>query len=150
MPLIVRETFENFKPNVYGLPRFLTTYRLWNRSIVFSGAMIVPMEPITIEANGESFIGKRLLVGIRWTSKGEVAREEQFHGVILEADQEGLVIERADTGARVVLPPELQAAARGAYTLHATGEVVHDPDYLATWRFDQDQMPSLLEVPRGV
>jgi DNA segregation ATPase FtsK/SpoIIIE-like protein len=59
MPLIVRETFENFKPNVYGLPRFLTTYRLWNRSIVLSGAMIVPMEPITMEANGESFIGKR-------------------------------------------------------------------------------------------
>jgi hypothetical protein len=112
--------------------------------------MIVLMEPITIGANGETFVGKRLLVGIRWTSKGEVVREEQFHGLILEADQEGLVVERADTGARVVLPPELQAAASGEYRLHSTGEVVRDPDYLARWRFDQDQMPHLPEVPRGV
>ena len=92
---------------------------------------------------GSTFVDKRLLVGIRWTSKGKVVREEQFHGLILEADQEGLVIERADTGARVVLPPQLQTAMRGEYRLHATGEVVRNPDYLATWSFDQDQMPHL-------
>jgi hypothetical protein len=90
--------------------------------IALTGAMIVLMkQPITIGPNGEAFVGKRLLVGIRWTSKGEVVREEQFHGLILEADQEGLVIERADTGARVVFPPQLQAAAKGEYGLHATG-----------------------------
>ncbi len=109
--------------------------------------MIVPMEqPITIGPNGEAFVGKRLLVGVRWTSKGEVVREEQFHGLILEVDQEGLVIKRADTGARVILPPQLDVAAPGEYTLRATGEVVRDPDYLATWRFDQDELPHLPEV----
>lgn len=110
--------------------------------------MIVYMEQlITITQNVESFVGKRLLVGIRWTSKDEVVREEQFHGIILEADHEGLVVERADTGSRVILPPQLIAAAPGKYRLRSTGEVVCDPDYLATWKFDQDAMPHLPEVP---
>jgi hypothetical protein len=103
---------------------------------------------IAIGRDGEAFVGKRLLVGIRWTSNGEVVREEQFHGLILEADQEGIVIERADTGARVVLPPQLSAAPKGEYRLRTTGEVVRDPDYLATWKFDQDEV-HLPEVPRG-
>jgi hypothetical protein len=50
--------------------------------------MIGEMEqPITIGADKETFIGKRLLVGVRWTSRGEVVREEQFHGLIVDADQ---------------------------------------------------------------
>lgn len=105
-------------------------------------------QPLTIGPKGKGFVGKRLLDGVRWTSKGEVVREEQFHGLILEADQEGLVIERADTGARVVLPPQLKVAAPGEYRLRATGEVVRDPDYLATWKIDQDELPHLPEVPR--
>lgn len=113
--------------------------------------MIVQMEqPITIGPDGSGFVGKRLRVGVRWTSKGEVVREEQFHGLILEADQAGLVIERADTGVRVVLPPQLQLAAPREYKLRTTGEVVRDPDYLATWKFDQDELPRLPEVQRGV
>jgi hypothetical protein len=105
-------------------------------------------QPITIGAEGEAFVGKRLLVGIRWTSGGEVVRQEQFHGLIVEADHEGIVIERADTGSRVVLPPQLKAAPSGEYRLRSTGEVVPNPDYLATWKFDQDEMPHLPEVPR--
>jgi hypothetical protein len=106
--------------------------------------------PLTIGSDGEAFVGKRLLVGIRWTSKGEVVREEQFHGLILEADHEGVVLERADTGSRVVLPPQVQPAPRSEYRLRTTGEVVRDPDYLATWTFDQDEFPSLPEVPKSV
>lgn len=105
-------------------------------------------QPITVGSDGEAFVGKRLLVGIRWTSNGEVVREEQFHGLIVAADQEGLVIERADTGLRVVLPPQLRAAPKGEYRLRITGEVVRDPDFLATWKFDQDQLPNLPEVTR--
>lgn len=115
-----------------------------------AGAMIVCMkQPITIGTDGEAFVGKKLLVGIRWTSEGEVVREEQFHGLILEADQDGLVVERTDTGARVVLPSQLQEAGRGDYKLRSTGEVVRDPDYLATWKFDLDEMPHLPETPRS-
>ena len=106
-------------------------------------------QPVTIGRDGQTFIGKRLLVGIRWTSKGEPSGEEQFHGLIVEADHEGLVIERADTGRRVILPPQLQSAAKGEYRLRTTGEVVCDPDYLATWVFDRDLLPSLPEIPGG-
>jgi hypothetical protein len=102
-----------------------------------------------IGPDGQAFVGKRLLVGIRWTAKGEIVREEQFHGLIIEADEEGLVLERADTGPRVVLPPQIQAAPQGDYRLRATGEVVSDPDYLATWRFDQDELQSLPEVRKS-
>ena len=106
-------------------------------------------QPEVIGPDGEAFVGKRLLVGIRWTSKGELVREEQFHGLIVEADQDGVVLDRADTGSRVVLPPQIQAAPRGEYRLRATGEVVCDPDYLATWKFDQDELPSLPEVDKS-
>jgi hypothetical protein len=85
-------------------------------------------QPITIGEEGGIYVGKRVLVGIRWTSQGEVVREEQFHGPILEADGDGLVIERADTGARVILPPQVEVARLGEYRLRATGEVVSDPD----------------------
>ena len=57
------------------------------------------------------------------------------------------MIERADTGVRVVLPPQLQVAAKGEYRLRTTGEVVCDPDYLATWAFDRDELPGLPEIP---
>lgn len=101
------------------------------------GTIIGAMEPITIESSGEEFVGKRLLVGIRWTSKGEVVREEQFVGLIVEADQDGIVIDRADTGSRVILSPQIQVASKGQYRLRSTGEVVCDPDYVATWRMDK-------------
>lgn len=103
-------------------------------------------QPITISGDGQVFIGKRLLVGIRWTSKGEVVRQEEFHGLVVDADHEGIVVERADTGTRVVLPPQLLPAAKGNYTLRTTGELVNDPDYLAKWVFDQDEVPHLPEV----
>ncbi len=106
-------------------------------------------QPFTIGSDGPIVIGKRLLVGVRWRSKGEIVREEQFHGLIIEADVDGIVVERSDTGARVVLPPQLSAAAKGEYKLRSTGEVVSNPDYLATWLFDQDQMPDLPEVSRS-
>jgi hypothetical protein len=47
-------------------------------------------QPVAIGPDGEAFVGKRLLVGIRWTSKSEFVREEQFHGLIVEADQQGV------------------------------------------------------------
>lgn len=73
-------------------------------------------------------------------------REEQFPALIIEADQDGIVIDRTDTGARVILPPQLQVASKGQYRLRSTGETVCDPDYLATWRMDQDAIPNLPEI----
>ena len=91
-------------------------------------------DPTRITGDGSEYVGKRLLIGISHrTHDGHLIRQEQFHGLIVEAGQAEIVIERADTGERVSLPPELDAAGPGEYRLRSTGEVVVNPDYLAKW-----------------
>ena len=93
-----------------------------------------------ITGDGRRYVGKRLLVGITYeTPDGEFIRQEQFHGIIVEAGEGGLVIERADNGQRVSLPPQLQEAEPGEYRLRATGEVVVDPDYFARWTWKSNE-----------
>ncbi|MBV9443741.1 MAG: hypothetical protein JO217_13755 [Acidobacteriaceae bacterium] len=58
------------------------------------------------------------------------------------------MIERADTGTRVILPPQVEVARPGEYRLRTTGEVVSDPDYLARWVFNQDEVSALPELPQ--
>lgn len=95
-------------------------------------------QPTRIRGNGARYLGKRLLVGITYeTHAGEFLRQEQFHGLIVQAGKDCIVIERADSGERVSLPPELQKAPPGEYRLRSTGEVVVDPDYLAKWVFNE-------------
>lgn len=86
----------------------------------------------------ESLIGKYLLVGItRRNRNEEIISIEQFHGPILRINmKDGLVIKRADTKEEMSLPPQLEHyedAAPGEYRLKSTGEVVVDPDLVASW-----------------
>lgn len=91
-------------------------------------------QPTRISGDGSQYIGKRLLVGITYEDRaGKLIRQEQFHGLIVEAGEGGIVIERNDTGERKSLPPDLTEARPGEYRLRTTGEVVVDPDYLAKW-----------------
>ena len=86
-----------------------------------------------------TLLGKRLLVGITYLSReGQLIGQEEFHGPIVEAGQWAVVVERADTGRRVSLPPGWEAALRGEYRLRSTGEVVVNPDFLAEWTFVQE------------
>ncbi len=82
-------------------------------------------------------IGKRVLVGKTYVRGDEVIEQVQFHGVIETADERtGFALRRADTGEWESLPPDLRAfrpAEPGEYTLSSTGEVVLDPDFIATW-----------------
>jgi hypothetical protein len=94
--------------------------------------------PTRITGDGSRYVGKRLLVGITVVSaEGEFVYQEQFHGLIVAADPRGVVVERADTAARVSLPPELMEAAPGEYRLRSTGEVVLNPDFLAKWEWTE-------------
>lgn len=91
-------------------------------------------QSIVITGDGAEYVGKRLLVGItHQRHDGQLMRKEQFHGLIISAGPNGVVLERADTGAQVLLPPQLQPAEPGEYRLHGTGEIVVDPDYWAKW-----------------
>jgi hypothetical protein len=96
-------------------------------------------EPVRIIGDGSRYLGKRLLVGVTYVDVNEEEiGQEQFHGHIVEAGEGGIILERADTGQRVSLPPILQEAGPGEYRLRSTGEVVVDPDYLAKLRWKKD------------
>lgn len=93
-----------------------------------------------LEVDWPELVGKRLLVGItRKDKRGNVLGQDQLHGVIEIADPaRGITLELqgADAGRKYTLPPDLRAfrhARPGEYRLRSTGEVVVDPDLLATW-----------------
>ncbi len=85
-------------------------------------------------------VGKRVLVGITdLAPDGAVVGQRQFHGHAIRADRRGGIAVRlagARAGEELMLPPDTRAfrpAAPGEYRLRQTGEVVRDPDFLATW-----------------
>jgi len=64
---------------------------------------------------------------------GEIASLEQYHGTVTEVADGVVVLAHAD--GELLLPAEPTAyspAPRGRYRLRS-GEVVVDPDHLATW-----------------
>jgi len=93
-------------------------------------------------AKARSLLGQRLLLGVTVVDEGgDVVAQAQFHGRLVEADaREGFALELAD-GALAWLPPDLRGferAAPGEYRLRSTGEVVVDPDLLASWTVTAD------------
>ena len=87
------------------------------------------------QALANSYIGKHLLVGVTYLDHNEqLLKKEQFHGCIVRINE--LVIRLHDSEHEFRLPPQLEslkAAAAGEYRLRATGEVVVNPDLVATW-----------------
>lgn len=92
------------------------------------------------------FIGKHVLVGIRYYEKTEddpkskFIRQEQLHGEIVRANPaDGIVIRQAN-GEEFNLPPDLtrlEPSSEVDYKLRSTGEMVVNPDYIATWVIEQ-------------
>jgi hypothetical protein len=77
---------------------------------------------------------KSVLVGITYLGHdGTPLREEAFLGRIVRSSARGgLVVRRAD-GSELEMPPQVEKAEPGEYRLDATGEVIVDPYYLASW-----------------
>ncbi len=71
------------------------------------------------------------------TAQGDLLRQEQFCGRVLEVVDGMVVVERPHSpGDPAVLPADYSAydeAAPGRYVLATTGETVVDPDYVTTW-----------------
>jgi hypothetical protein len=86
-------------------------------------------------------VGQYALVGITWVAAdGETVKTQgQYHGRIVAADKsDGFKIEceGACAGQTMSLPPDTNVfspADPGEYKLRSTGEVVKDPDVLASW-----------------
>lgn len=83
----------------------------------------------------EELLGKHVLVGITRVDRNEeVVSQEQLHGHVKEIG--GSIRLQLSSGEDYQLPPDPGAfypAAPGEYRLRATGEVVVDPDFIATW-----------------
>lgn len=84
----------------------------------------------------KDILGKILLVGITYyTHDEQYIEQKQFWGTVISANEQGVVVKQC-SGELLPLPPDLSStekAALGEYTLRTTGEVVVNPDYLATW-----------------
>jgi len=95
-------------------------------------------ERVWDEAFARALIGKTLLVGLTWLDP-EGDRLEQMHGEVVSVDaRRGIELRLAGERAGDVfwLPPDLRsitAAAPGSYRLRATGEIVENPGFTATW-----------------
>jgi hypothetical protein len=93
-------------------------------------------------ARAEFAIGKRVLVGITVLSHDEqdVVERHSFAGTVALVDPDRGIELRLDDGSSYWLPPDtdaLREAPPGEYRLHATGQTVVDPDYVATWTITQ-------------
>lgn len=85
----------------------------------------------------DEIIGKHVLVGMTYLdSNDELIEQKQRHGVIISADSVGVYVRIADSDAEFWLPPHLESfqdAEEGDYRLRETGEIVSDPDLVATF-----------------
>jgi hypothetical protein len=82
-------------------------------------------------------VGTHVLVGLTHLDHaGNVLRTEQFHGNVIRASKEGVIVVDAE-GQEHWLPLDREAfrpADPGEYRLRSTGEVVVDPMWVTTWR----------------
>jgi len=91
------------------------------------------------EALAQSYVGRTIIVGLTYLNQaGEFVEQRQFHGEIVSASGEGIVIALAGNraGEYWTMPPSLESvrnAAAGEYRLRETGEVIVDPDLMVTW-----------------
>lgn len=87
----------------------------------------------------KELIGKYILVGITYLdSTGELESQQQLHGTIKKASEEGILIQLAgiNEGEEWNMPPDTSSiteAKPGEYNLRSTGEVISNPNYLCTW-----------------
>ena len=83
-----------------------------------------------------------MLVGLTHLhADGSVREQEQWYGVVIAYDpDEGVTLRRANSEIET-LPPRLERAEPGEYTLRSTGEVVSNPDFISTWTIDAPDDP---------
>ncbi|HVT80131.1 MAG TPA: hypothetical protein VHM90_05695 [Phycisphaerae bacterium] len=85
----------------------------------------------------QKYIGKHVLVGLTYTdADGNVVSQAQLHGKITRITDAGIFFNQADGSGEFSLPPDitsLQPAKPGIYRLRATGEEIHNPDFVSVW-----------------
>lgn len=100
------------------------------------------------EAFAAALVGSHVIAGITIRDPGTdlALHHEQHHGRVVSAERDsGIVIQHPASGQKYVLPPctgVFEQAEPGQYRLKSTGEVVVDPDWLATWSVHSPTSPA--------
>jgi hypothetical protein len=106
---------------------------------VFVHRIRFPGQPLFNEAALADVIGKTVMVGITTTDRNRsVVGYEEFRGRIVRANREEGVVIQTPPGTLRRLPPDLIAfliPKRGGYRSRTTGDVIWDPDLIATWTY---------------
>jgi hypothetical protein len=89
------------------------------------------------EQQAATLVGKHVLVGLTYVNAdGTVRKQAQVHGRITAVDETMVTVRLHDSEEDFTLPPIWEAfepAEPGEYRLRSTGEVVVDPDLLASF-----------------
>jgi len=90
------------------------------------------------ESEAADYIGKIVLVGVTYLDHEEkLIGQKQWVGTITTfSKKEGIKIRVRNSDEPFCLPPAkdgIRKAPPESYRLRSTGEVIEDPDYLATW-----------------
>lgn len=88
--------------------------------------------------SAESYIGKHILIGLNYIDQaGKVIERQQIHGYFVRINEkEGIVVRLYNSEEEINLPPDFSGfdkAPVGVYHLEPMGEIIHNPDFLATW-----------------
>jgi hypothetical protein len=85
----------------------------------------------------QDLVGQDILVGLTYfDAESQILRQEQFHGVIDEADRSTTWVRPSEGGERRWVPTDLSAfrpAPGGTYRLRSAGTVVTNPCLLTSW-----------------
>ena len=92
----------------------------------------------------KSIIGKHILVGLIYIDgNGIEINRLQLYGEIIESKKnEAITIRKTNSNELFYLPPDISSikiAKQGEYTLKLTGEIISNPDLLATWTIYKSQ-----------
>ena len=91
----------------------------------------------TDDAKAARLIGKHALVGLTYLNADGTLREQvQLHGRITAVDETMITMRLHGSDEEFTLPPDFrrfEPAQPGEYRLRTTGEVVVNPDLLASW-----------------
>jgi hypothetical protein len=94
------------------------------------------------EVSLNDLLNKTLLVGITYyNSEHQSIEQKQFFGRVIEANQSIIRIIQ-ENGTDLTLPSDLSSTKKarpGEYKLRSTGEIVINPDFLATWNVVRDK-----------
>lgn len=116
---------------IYGIPEMYKDYGMY-----LYESRKESDEELDKEITFEELIGKVLLAGITYyTHDEEFIEQKQFYGTVIKADENVICIKQTD-GTEFRLPPDLSStkrAKKGEYKLRCNGEIVVNPDFLATW-----------------